>query len=446
MERQNPRLLAALAVQQFEESGDFLGEILDSFLTSAKLTPLDRNLFTELVYGTVRMKMNLDYIIQQFSTRRLEKIESRILQVLRVGVYQLFYLDRVPARAAVHEAVDSARRLGRPGAAGFVNGILRGILRGREGLRYPAAADEPLAYLSVRYSFPQWMVEDWLNRFGIVEAEELCRAFNQPAPTTLRINTSRLSVAEAARHFAERGAVVQAGRWAPDVITVSPGHLAVADELLSQGAYYIQDEGSALIAHAVGPQPGDFIHDLCSAPGGKTTHIAQLMGGVGEIWAWDISAERLAKVAENAERQGWHIIKLRQGDASSPLAAPQAHRVLVDAPCSGLGTMGHRPDVRWRRTPADVKELAELQRRILSTAASLVRPGGRLIYSVCTITGAEGEETAHWFLRNYPDFAAGELPTWFPADSGLPSHMRLLLPHKHGTDGFFVAVFANDRR
>jgi 16S rRNA (cytosine967-C5)-methyltransferase len=445
MEKQNPRLLAALAVQTFEESGDFLGEILDSFIQQASLSPLDRGLFTELVYGTVRMKLNLDHIIQQFSSRKLRDIEPKILQVLRVGVYQLFYLDRIPARAAVHEAVNCARRLGRKGAEGFVNGILRGVLRGKARVQYPDPASRPTAYLSLRYSFPEWMVADWAARFGFTGAEELCQAFNAPPQTTLRVNTCNRSVEEVREHFQSRGAAVQAGRYAPDVITVFPGHLGVDDALFHQGAYYIQDEGSSLVAHAVNPQPGEVIHDLCSAPGGKATHMAQLMDDQGEIWAWDISGERLAKVEENARRQGFSIIKAVPGDASQPLDAPPGDRILVDAPCSGLGTLGHRPDIRWRRRPEEVQDLAQLQRKIMESAARLVKPGGKLVYSVCTITMEEGEGIAHWFLKTHPEFSAAALPEWFPEPLGSEPHMRLFLPHIHRIDGFFVAAFSRKK-
>lgn len=447
MEKHNPRFLAALAVHQFEQSGDFLGEILDSFIQKGNLSPLDRGLFTELVYGTVRMKLNLDHIIQQFSSRKLSQIEPKILQVLRVGVYQLFYLNRIPARAAVHEAVDCARKLGCKSSASFVNGLLRGILRGKDNIRYPDPKSKPAAYLALRYSFPRWMMADWVKRWGFAAAEALCRAFNEPPPTALRVNTRRISVSELAQHFQEQGAVVRPGRYAPDVIWVTPGQLAVNDEFFRQGAYYIQDEGSALIAHAVDPQPGEMIHDLCSAPGGKATHMAQLMNDQGVVWAWDIDQERLAKVEENALRQGLSIIKVRQGNAAQPLNAPPGDRVLVDAPCSGLGTMSHRPDIRWRRKPEEIQELADLQRKIMTTAAQLVKPGGKLIYSTCTITREEGEEIAKWFFQNHPEFSPAALPEWFPEPADRePPHMRLFLPHLHGTDGFFVAAFVKTRQ
>ena len=446
MEKSDARLLAALALQEFEQSEDFLGEILDSFLQQGNLSSLDRSLFTELVYGTVRMKLNLDHILQQFSSRKLGQIEPLVRQVLRIGVYQLVYLDRIPDHAAVSEAVNSARRLGRRGAAGFVNGILRAVIRGKDSIAYPDPAVEPAKYLAVRYSFPQWMSARWVHTWGFAAAEQLCRAFNQPPATTLRLNTRQISVPEAVQHFQARGAVVQPGRFAPDVISLSPGSVALDDELFHKGAYYIQDESSALVAHAINPQAGEVVYDLCSAPGGKTTHLAQLMDDTGEIWAWDISAERLAKVEENSRRQGLTIIRTLQGDASKPLGVLPADRALVDAPCSGLGTMSHRPDIRWRRKPAEIQELANLQRQIMANAAELVKPNGLLVYSVCTITEEEGPEIAQWFLSSHPQFAPGTLPDWFPepSDEAAP-HTRLILPHVHGIDGFFIAAFSKLR-
>lgn len=440
----NPRYLAVLAVQKFEESGDFLAEILDSFIQNADLKTVDRSLFTELVYGTVRMKLNLDYVIQKFSSRPLHKIDPKILQLLRISVYQILYLDRIPDSAAVNEAVKIASRISHQGTKGFVNGLLRSVSRGKEKLSYPDPEKDPTNYLAYRYSFPQWMVKMWLTEWGFAHAEKLCAAFNGSPAVSLRVNTLKTTFEALRDHFAGKGAVVQGGRFAPDVMVVQPGYLAIEDPLLDQGAYYIQDEGSALIAHALEPQPGELIYDLCSAPGGKTTHIAQLMEDQGQIVAFDVSPDRLAKVDENKFRLGISIIQTRVANSAEPMAMKPAHGVLVDAPCSGLGTMGHRPDIRWRKSLDDITDLAALQRQIMTTAAGLVRPGGRLVYSTCTITKAEGMDIANWFLSSFPDFRPAHLPSWFPQPAfGEPEHMRQILPHIHGVDGFFVAVFSH---
>lgn len=446
MKQSDPRLLAVTALQRFDESGDFLAEILDSFIDLSELSRLDRGLFTELVYGTVRMRLNLDYIIQQFSSRPLKKIDPAVRQVLRIGAYQLLYLDRVPPSAAVNEAVKAARRLSHQGTAGFVNGLLRNIDRQKNRITYPDPNQQPVEYLSYRYSFPKWMAELCLKQWGLAETEKLFQALNEPPKTALRVNTLHSSVDALRQHFTAKGARVEPGNFAPDVLLVNPGHYAVADSLLAEGAYYIQDEGSALVAHAVDPQPGEVVYDLCSAPGGKSTHMAQLMKNQGTIVAWDISRERLAKVDENSQRLGISIVETRQGDASAPLDAPQADRVLVDAPCSGLGTMGHRPDIRWRKSPDEIAELAALQRKILANAAQVVKPGGRLVYSVCTLTESEGPDNASWFLKTFSEFVPDSLPPWFPAPSNTESAWyRQFLPHRHGTDGFFIASFARKK-
>ncbi len=443
MKKHDPRFLAVSALQKFDESGDFLAEILDSFIENSELSPLDRGLFTELVYGTVRMRLNLDYIIQKFSSRPLKKIDPAIRQVLRIGAYQLLYLDRIPPSAAVNEAVKAARRLSHKGTAGFVNGLLRNLDRQKSRITYPDPKEQPVDYVSYRYSFPKWMVRLFLDQWGLTETEELCEALNEPPKTALRVNTLRASLEEVHQHFTAKGAHVDKGCFAPDVLMLDPGHYAVSDQLLVDGAYYIQDEGSALVAHAVDPQPGETVYDLCSAPGGKTTHMAQLMKDQGKIIAWDISAERLVKVEENSRRQGLTIVETRQGDASRIIDTPQADRVLVDAPCSGLGTMGHRPDVRWRKSPDEIDKLAALQRKILRSAARLVKPGGRLVYSVCTLTKAEGPDNAAWFLEAHPEFVPAALPEYFPApSSGEAAFTRQFLSHRHGVDGFFIASFA----
>lgn len=440
----NPRQLAVLTLNELEKTEDFLGEVLDSHLRHSALSGLDQGLYTELVYGTVRMRRNLDYVLASFSSRPLSKIKPAVLNVLRSAVYQILYLDRVPARAAVHEAVNLARLFGHEGVARFVNGVLRQVIRQGETIAYPDPESDLVQHLGVKYSFPDWIVGHWLNWLGKEETAALCQALNEPPKMHVRINTLRYSKEEVHSYLAGQGMSVSPGRYAPDVLEVGPAHLVISDPALEAGMYYVQDESSALAAHALQAVPGQAVYDLCSAPGGKATHLAQLMGNQGKITAFDISPARLKLVDKNARRLGVTIIETKPGDAAQNLKLPPVPRVLVDAPCSGLGTMGHRPDIRWRKGTGDVRELAALQRQILQAAADYVAPGGLLLYSTCTLTRDENQAAAEWFLANHRDFQGFSFPDWFPL-SDEPAWIKSIFPHRHGLDGFFLAIFRKYR-
>ncbi|NLJ80581.1 MAG: 16S rRNA (cytosine(967)-C(5))-methyltransferase RsmB, partial [Firmicutes bacterium] len=254
-------------------------------------------------------------------------------------------------------------------------------------------------------------------------------------------NTLRVTPQEVASHFMNLGADVTPGSFTPEIVKVKPGSLAVRDSWLKQGKYYIQDESSALAAHALGVQPGHLVYDLCSAPGGKATHLGQLMENRGRILAIDADPRRILRVEENARRLGITIIETRKADASKELNLKPAPRVLVDAPCTGWGTIRKRPDLRWRKKPSDVAKLIQIQRKILSRAARCVQKGGLLLYSTCTINKGENQDQAQWFLAEHPDFSGFPLPSWFPEPLGEPPWQRQLFPQIHNLDGFFLALF-----
>ncbi|HPT83744.1 MAG TPA: 16S rRNA (cytosine(967)-C(5))-methyltransferase RsmB [Limnochordia bacterium] len=439
----NPRYVAVDTLNKLAESDEFLKEVVDRQIARATLSRLDQGLYTELVFGTVRMRRNLDYVLAQFSSRPVEKIQPALLNVLRIGVYQLLYLDRIPPSAAVNESVKLARAFGHEGTAKFANGVLRQVLRGRDSIAYPALEKDSVGHVGLKYSFPAWIVEHWLQRWGPEETVSLCRAMNEPPQLHIRVNTLKGSVEEVRTHLEAQGVTVQKGRYLPEVLAVHPAHLVVADAWLAEGRYYIQDESSALAAHALQVQPGQIVYDLCSAPGGKATHLAQLMGNKGEIVAFDVHPQRLALVEENARRLGISIIRPRLGDATGDLQLIPAPRVLVDAPCSGLGTMRHRPDIRWKKTPGEVAELVAVQKAILRRAAQYVAPGGLLLYSTCTLTEWENEEVAQWFLAEHQEFTGQPFLQGFPGWGAQP-WLRTLLPHRHGVDGFFLALFRKE--
>ncbi|MDI9458325.1 MAG: 16S rRNA (cytosine(967)-C(5))-methyltransferase RsmB [Bacillota bacterium] len=436
----NPRYLAVVTLNKLEESEAFLKEIADSELQKGSLKRVDQGLYTELVYGTVRMRRNLDHVLSQFSSRPLAKIEPALLNILRIGVYQLFYLDKIPPSAAVNEAVKLARAFGHEGTAKFANGVLRQVLRGRDAVVYPSLEEEPVEHIGLKYSFPSWIVEQWIKWWGVEETLGLCRSMNEPPELHIRINTLKAAVEEVWTHLESKGITVRPGRYLPEILKVHPASLVVEDPWLQEGHYYIQDESSALAAHALQVGPGHTVYDLCSAPGGKATHAAQLMENQGQILAFDVSPQRLALVDQNARRLGASIIKTQVGDAAEDLGLPPAERVLVDAPCSGLGTMRHRPDIRWRKSGQEIKELVAIQKHILSRAAQYVAPGGLLLYTTCTLTKWENEGVVQWFLTEHPQFSGHQFPPGFPGQAAEP-WMRTLFPHQHSVDGFFMSVF-----
>lgn len=447
MKKTDVRGMAFEILSQVEE-GAFSDQALDAALRQrADLDGRDRRLLTELVYGVLRYRGRLDFVLSLFSRQSLDRIEPAVLQLLRLGSYQLLLLDRIPPRAAVHETVELARRLGLARVTGFINGILRSLLRGFETIPWPDPQQAPLAYLQQVLSLPAWLAERWLADFGAVEARALAEAMLEPAPFTVRVNslkTSRESFLAALEDADYQGA---ATRYAPEGVIVTGG----ASRRLPgdrDGWYQVQDEASMLIARLLDPRPGERLLDACAAPGGKTTHLAALTDNRADILALDVSSDRLSLVDEGARRLCCRGITTRHWDMTEPadfLAAGSFDRVLVDAPCSGLGVLRRNPESRWRRTAEDLQANGDRQSILLSRAAPLVRPGGRLLYSVCTLASEETTAVAERFLAGHAGFQREDLREQAPSswlelfdDQGA---LRTL-PHRHGgMDAFFAVTF-----
>lgn len=408
----------------------------------------DRALATEIVYGTARRQGTLDYYLQHVVSRPWAKLDPRLLQILRAGAYELLYLDRVPARAAIHQAVELAKTELSAGAAGFANGVLRTLQRQRSAIPLPSAADDPEGYLAVVHSHPRFLVRRYLQQFSFAEAETLCIANNRVPDLTVRVNRLRSEPAVAAAGLAQAGVTTVPGRWLPEALRLAgtAGQTPAGLPGFQAGDFTFQDEASMLVARVVDPQPGDYVLDACSAPGTKAGHLAELMGDRGRVAAADIDARRLARVAAGSRRLGLnsvttHRLDARDGTALAALVDGGFDRVLVDAPCSGLGTLARRPDLRWQKDEADIKALASLQTAILAGAATAVKPGGVLVYSTCTTTKEENFDVVAGFLMARPDFAPAALAPCLPAALAADAvdHQLMLWPHRHGTDGFFIA-------
>ena len=377
------------------------------------LEPRERALAMQLAYGTVQRRLTLDHLIEGLA-RPVGELDAPTLAALRLGLYQLVFLDGVAAHAAVGESVELAKG-GHSGGHKLVNAVLRRAARGELPALPP---DDTPAGASVAHSYPRWLVDLWWERFGADETRALLRAGNEPGELALRVNTLRASPDEVVAALDVR--THAAGAELPEGLVVEGAFDAHGHALWRAGAYAAQSRGAMLVARALDPQPGERVLDLCAAPGGKTTHLAALMGDRGEIVAVERHAGRARALQRTCERMGASCVQVQTADAARFVADAPFDRVLVDPPCSGLGTLQGHPDLRWRMSPEAIERLASTQAAILEAACGALRPGGALVYATCTLSPAENESRL--------------------AASGLPVESeRLVLPHRDGTDGFYIA-------
>ncbi|MBI1910697.1 MAG: 16S rRNA (cytosine(967)-C(5))-methyltransferase RsmB [Deltaproteobacteria bacterium] len=430
---------AAFRVLNRVEAGDSYADILlEAELEN--LSEADSALAMEITNGVLRWRIRLDWAIDSFSSIKTKKLEHNVLNALRIGAYQILFLTRVPASAAINESVNLVKTGGNK-KAGFVNAVLRKINSEKDNLKFPDFEKEPVKHISVVYSHPEWMVKRWVERFGLDEAMSLCEGNQIRPPKVLRVNTLKTTRGELFNELVEKGLDVKLTDYSPLGIQVFRGRLNPKDD-----RYYIQDEASQLVPLLLAPKAGEAILDACSAPGGKTTLMAQLMNNSGIIIALDKYAGRLRTVEESAQRLGVKIIKTMEADAAGPLRLPaeiqEFDAILCDAPCSGLGVLRRSPDIKYRRKEEDIKELSALQKSILENISRYLKKGGRIVYSTCTFEPEETDGVVKWFLENHKDFVLEKAGGYVPEDCKTmvdePGFLRTY-PHRHGTDGFFAA-------
>ena len=420
------------------ENGAYANIALAEALRKARLNEMDRRFATELVYGAVKAGGTLDWIVRRYTNRPLRKMTPYVRSILRLGIFQLFFLDRVPPSAVCNESTELAKKYGHAGTGKFVNAVLRAATRDPDKARV-SEGDES-AYLAIQFQHPKWLVSRWLKRFGRQETEQLCIFDNAAAVLSLRTNLLRITRDELVERLRMEGSKVVLSHWAPEGILCTT-HASLDDSAsLREGLFQVQDESSMQVAHVLDPQPGEFVIDMCSAPGGKTTHLAERMKNQGKILALDIYDKKLARVEENAKRLGISIIETKRLDAREAGDAylQKADRVLADVPCSGLGVLRRRPDARWRKTKEEIMKLPTLQSEILESAARAVKPGGVLVYSTCTIEPAENEEVVQSFLRSHAEFSLNVTGKYLPLKPSV-SDMVQFYPQRDGVDGFFIA-------
>ena len=434
----NPRKIALDLLIAIETKGSYSNLALKDLPPT--LDPRDRALVVSLVQGVTRMRRMLDTVLSQLLAKTpLDSLTPPIRNLLRMGAYQLLCTD-IPAHAAIHEAVKLARRVGHEGVSRLTNAVLRSVQRQGESLMAPQG--DPITELGVRQSLPDWLIRRWIDQVGFDEAANLARSANQALPLTLRINPLKTSRDAFLAQLDELGIAAQASPVDPDGIRLPETVPLARIPRYNEGDWYVQGEAAMLASRIVAPRPGETVADIGAAPGGKTTHLAAMMGNQGHILAVDPHAGRLGVLAENAKRLGVTIIEARTQDGTQQLGEP-VDRALVDAPCSGFGVMYRKADLRWRATPTEVEALPALQRRILDAAAADVKPGGVLVYATCTVNREENQDVVRSFLADHPDFGPSDLRDWLPeawrADAEDGGSMIQLVPHRHGVEGFFLA-------
>lgn len=432
---------AVEVLQQVLDQGAYTNIAINKFLRAHSLEDLERRFFTELVYGTVKAVGTIDWYLGQVVKQPLPKLDKALLAILRLSVYQMVYIDRIPDAAVCNEAVKLARSLVHEGAASFANGVLRGLQRKLAAGQccFPSEEEDDAGYLALKYCHPRWLIKRWLGQFGREGTIGLLEYNNQPATMCLRVNTLATTRARLMEELAAAGAQVEASSWSKDGIICR--QLPALGKLLGdQGAaFYVQDESSMLVASVVQPKPGELVLDMCSAPGGKATHMAQLMENKGCIVARDVHEHKLQLIKDNARRLGVTIIKTELGDGTVVDAKlfGKADRVLVDAPCSGLGVLGRRAEGRWTKTRKDLKLFPSLQLAILHNASRYVKEEGLLVYSTCTIEQSENHYLIEEFLKNHPQWQRAGVV--HPLTGELLPELQLL-PQVDGIDGFFICA------
>jgi 16S rRNA (cytosine967-C5)-methyltransferase len=425
------------------ERGAFADAELARRLSSVTLDLRDRSLATRLVYGTLAWQGYLDHVIAALC-RQPAQLDPPVRTLLRLALFQIERLSRVPDFAAVDSAVELSKRFRSGAASGMVNAVLRRHLRERGRIRVPDRADDLAGFLSVSLSHPRWLVEQWLARFGAAETESLLAGNNEPAPTVLRVNRLRAEPEAVMEQLGEFGVSATPSNFAPDGIILEHGGDPAALPGFAEGRFSSQGEASQLVTRLIGAQRGDRILDACAAPGGKSTYLAELLQNEGEVVAVDRDEHGLAHLRQAAQRLGLRCIRTVPGDVAEFVSArgDLFDAVLLDAPCSGLGTLRQHPEIRWRRTPASIAEVAHTQRRLLDAIVGAVRPGGVVVYATCTLTTIENESVVEDFLAAHGDFNLQDPRPYLSPTARLFVDDTCLFrtyPHSQGLDGFFAA-------
>ncbi|MGH7852777.1 MAG: 16S rRNA (cytosine(967)-C(5))-methyltransferase RsmB [Candidatus Binatia bacterium] len=441
--KKSVRQLASEILFKVDTRKAYADILLDQALRTTGLDERDRALLTELTYGTLRWRGAIDARLCRNLSRPLTEVDAPIRNLLRLTCYQLIYLDRIPPYAAVNEAVELARAFGSRKAAGFVNGVLRNFLREPRRADQTSAEDS-IPALAITHSHPEWLVRRWLDEFGPDLAPALMRANNEKPPLILRANALKISQNRLIDRLQSASIEATAASFAPRGILLPAGGVIESLPGFAEGLFQVQGEASQLVLSLLSPQPGERILDLCAAPGGKSTYIAELMHDEGETIAVDISARGIEKIKQNVGRLGLRSVRAVRADVSEPSAeldgAPY-DRILVDAPCSGLGTLRAHPEIKWNRDERDIRRLSRLQLKILNQVGRHLKRDGILVYSTCTLARDENDRNVESFLAGHAEFELQDAARYLPHKAQHMARGKYFqaLPHRDNIDGFFAA-------
>lgn len=416
----NTRELALEMLISINEEGRYshlvLREVLEKYQYIGKK---ERAFLTRLTEGTVERQITLDYVLNRFSKVKVKKMKPLIRNLMRMSTYQIMYMDKVPDSAVCNEAVKLAKKHGFSGLVRFVNGVLRNVARGWKKVDFPTPG--------IAYSMPEWIIEEWEASYGREKTGQILEGFNREAKLTVRANLSRCTPEELKKRLEEEGVTVSEVQEIPYAFALSDYDYIAGLKSFQEGLFYIQDISSMMVAQTAAPEKGDYVIDVCAAPGGKSTHMAELMAGTGMVEARDLTEYKVELLEENRIRHGLDNMKCVQMDATvfDEESRKKADILVCDLPCSGLGVIGRKTDIRYKMTKEKAEKLVLLQRKILDTVYDYVKPGGTLLYSTCSIHQSENEDNVAWFVQAHPDFSV-EL-------------MRQIFPGEAGNDGFFLA-------
>lgn len=433
--KRDPRREAFRILCRVEEEESYADILLEKAL-EGPWDERDKRLLVGLVNGTVRWRGKLDYVLEQTVQGGLKRVEPRSRNLLRLGAYQLLFTQKLPAYAVVNETVELAKTTGLRTST-LTNAVLRAIIRCFKQLQWPSEEEEPARFLAVTESHPEWLVKRWIISFGYEKAKALCQLNNLPAKVVLRANLLRTTREDLRKSLEGEGLQVTKGTWCEESLSLERGSPAHSESFV-EGLFQVQDEASTLVGKLIDPKPGELLVDLCAAPGGKATHLAERMEDQGVVLACDLRSRRLVSVRENAMRLGLTSIFPVTADGRSLALKRKADRILVDAPCSGTGVLRRRVDLRWKLRENQIPVLAKLQGELLDSANELLAPGGILVYSTCTLESDENQEAARHFLERHEEYEIERAESFVPKDLVEAEGWMETHPEKHGVDGGFA--------
>jgi 16S rRNA (cytosine967-C5)-methyltransferase len=436
------RSLAVKILTRVERTDSYLDKLIDYEIKHELLNDYDKSLLNEICHGVIRWMRRLDWFLNGFYRGNWEKCTPEIKNTLRVALYQILFLSKIPDFAAVNEAVEFVKKISTQRHADVVNGLLRTIIRTKNELVYPTREIDEVKYLGIMQSHPNWMVKRWIQRFGFDEAQLLAESNNKRPILTLRINTLKSSKQDVLKRFEERSIVYRTCRYIDYFVTLRLMSKIYLDEDFKNGFYTVQDESAGLASLLLDPKESDVILDMCAAPGGKSTHIAQLLGSKGKVYAVDKYEVKIKMMKENAERLGVTNVEFIHDDANDfqneALKNIKFDKILLDAPCSGLGVLSKKPEIRWKREIEDIMAIVEVQKKMLNNAVKYLKPGGVIVYSTCTTEIEENMDVVKDFLEKNPDFRIDNAAQYVNKELVNAEGCIETFPHKHGIDGSFA--------